>query len=47
MRTICGTILAAVVASASFGAAVKVEWSGATARCTFDLGDSQALLFER
>ena len=24
---------------------VKVEWSGTTAHCTFDLGDSQALLF--
>ena len=28
------------------GEAVKVEWSGTTACCTFDLGDSQALLFE-
>ena len=28
------------------GAAVAVEWSGTTACCTFDLGDSQALLFE-
>lgn len=28
------------------GAPVKVEWDGATARCEFDLGDSQALLFE-
>ena len=28
------------------GAPVKVEWDGTTARCTFDLGDSQALLFK-
>ena len=28
------------------GAPVKVEWDGTTARCAFDLGDSQALLFE-
>lgn len=28
------------------GAPVKVEWNGTTVRCTFDLGDSQALLFE-
>ena len=28
------------------GEAVKVEWSGTTACCTFDLSDSQALLFE-
>lgn len=28
------------------GGPVKVEWSGTTAHCTFDLGDSQALLFE-
>lgn len=28
------------------GAPVKVEWDGTTARCTFDLGDAQALLFE-
>lgn len=28
------------------GAPVKVEWNDTTARCTFDLGDSQALLFE-
>ena len=27
-------------------APVKVEWDGTTARCTFDLADSQALLFE-
>ena len=24
----------------------KVEWEGTTARCTFDLGDAQALLFK-
>lgn len=28
------------------GASVKVEWDGTTARCAFDLGDAQALLFE-
>ena len=28
------------------GAPVKVEWDGPTARCTFDLDDAQALLFE-
>jgi hypothetical protein len=28
------------------GAPVKIDWDGTTARCTFDLGDSQALLFE-
>lgn len=28
------------------GAPVKVEWDGTTARCAFDLGDAQALLFE-
>ena len=28
------------------GAPVKVEWNGTTVRCAFDLGDSQALLFE-
>ena len=28
------------------GAPVKVEWDGVTARCEFDLGDSQALLFK-
>ena len=27
------------------GAPVKVEWDGTTARCEFDLGDAQALLF--
>ena len=27
------------------GVPVKVEWDGTTARCEFDLGDSQALLF--
>ena len=27
------------------GAPVKVEWDSTTARCEFDLGDSQALLF--
>ena len=27
-------------------APVKVEWNGTTARCTFDLGDSQALMLE-
>lgn len=28
------------------GAPVRVEWDGCTARCTFDLGEAQALLFK-
>ena len=28
------------------GVPVKVEWDGTTARCAFDLGDSQAVLFK-